>query len=82
MDKEAQIAELKKILFRHHPQVPAMAEALYAAGYRKLPVRPKVLSDEKVTELLSALGPDATYGKGLHTIAQAAVDAAIKHYEG
>jgi len=134
MSKAATIQDMKLIMYNAPPiggYLPDyLAEALYAAGYRKppmedcpechgtghgevqtdeghghtpsigcgncggtgkLPERPKVLSDEEIKKVLEALYPawaDKFSGrwpcpsKHDRAIAQAAVDDAIRHYEG
>jgi len=53
MGKAEQIAKLS-LLILYYPatwRAYQIASALYAAGYRKLPERPKVLSDEELENI-------------------------------
>ena len=84
MNKEATTQDMKLIMYNAPPiggYLPDyLAEALYAAGYRKLPERPKVLSGDRIAELWrEGWTSDKHFGE---LVAQAALDDAIRHYEG
>lgn len=51
MDKQAQLEGMAKVLDDFVDGSWDIAQALYAAGYRKLPTRPKVLSDEELKQV-------------------------------
>ena len=67
-------------------KIQECAEALYAAGYRKLPEKPKVLSDEELKmAYIKWFGyePVVPLAPGLaKALAQAQLEADIQHYEG
>ena len=87
MGKEAQIREIIDILIRQplvKDGVYKTAEALYAAGYRKLLERPKVLSGEEIREVLHKIARTSAMPSGTEydvAIAQAQLEADIRHYE-
>uniref|UniRef100_A0A6M3LSW9 Uncharacterized protein n=1 Tax=viral metagenome TaxID=1070528 RepID=A0A6M3LSW9_9ZZZZ len=90
MDKAAQIKGIKDILGARidtgtWEDIDECAEALYAAGYRKLPERPKVLSKEDVIKYLrehkretQAIGEWGMFRIGN----QAQLEADIRHIWG
>ena len=83
MDKETIIRDIKKAMGIWVTN--GGAEAFYAAGYRKLPERPKVLTKEEVIKYLrehrhetQAIGEWGMFRAGN----QAQLEADIRHYEG
>ena len=98
MDKSEQIEEMVRILldadfFTQHELDTnrGFAEALYAAGYRKVGERPKVLSQEDSGQLAERLAGDYPlldfsfwddYREETTIMLQTLREADIKHYEG
>ena len=85
MNKEAQIEEMAEIIASPSSGVEPiqMAEALYDAGYRKLPERPKVLTAEQREDVYATTEHiAASMDEYLEAIAQAQLEADVRHYEG
>jgi len=89
MDKAAQLQGIRDAIRKrwldaddkYEPlPVDEIADILYAAGYRKLPEKPKVLSDEEIVNLWrQAWISDKRFGE---LVAQAQLEADIRHCEG
>lgn len=84
MDKTQQIEDMASVIRRATPwgrvlDLEESAEALYAAGYRKLPKKPKVLTQTQIDQVRS--DPNRKLPLDLALI-QAQYDADIKHIWG
>ena len=85
MNKTEQIYEMTAIVRRFPPlEEKRIAEALYAAGYRKLPERPKVLPVPSHSESIWCphCGEEFGIESNIEYARQAQLEADIKHYEG